>query len=186
MRRRSLGTALDFKWYTMYIVHIMNKKPTVKKTVSPRLKSQAGTLSSLTRDLTQCCAAKEAEIFRRWGITASEGYLLLEVANAGSLAPSIAARRLGWTRSRLTPLARSLVEKGFLAESASLEDHRSHPLLVTRTGFNVARDAHEYRERFHARLLQGFTGPERKRVLEALGRLRDRIEQVRTEMRLIG
>jgi DNA-binding MarR family transcriptional regulator len=161
----------------------MNKKPTIPRTVPTGLKYQAGKLSELTRSLTQCCSGKESEIFGRWGLSASEGYLLLEVANVGSLTPSVAARRLGWTRSRLTPLAGSLVAKGFLAVSSSTEDHRSHPLLITKAGWNVAHDAHEYRTRFHARLLQGFTGPERKRVLEALSRLRDRIEDVRSEMR---
>jgi DNA-binding MarR family transcriptional regulator len=144
---------------------------------------QAGLLAHLTRDLADCCVSKETEIFGRYGLSAVEGHLLLMVAEQGSLSPSAAAEKLGVARSRLTPLAQSLVEKGLLKRADSKSDRRAHELKLTPAGAAAAKGAAEFRQRFHARLLEGFSPAERERLLTALAELHERMHALREELK---
>ena len=144
---------------------------------------QAGLLASLTRNLADCCMSKESEIFSRYGLSAVEGHLLLIVAEHGSLSPSAAAEKLGVARSRLTPLAQNLVEKGFLLRTRSAEDRRAHVLRLTASGKAAAHGAADFRQKFHARLLESFVPSERERLLTVLAELHDRMHALRDEMK---
>jgi len=146
------------------------------------LKDQAGLLAGLTRSLAQCCVSKEIEIFTRYGLSASEGHLLLAVSDAGAIAPSIVAERLGVGRSRLTPLSQNLVEKGFLMRSESVSDRRMRDLTLTPDGKRIAQEAAEFRINFHARLLESFPDPARERLFETLSMLYDRMTVLRCEL----
>ena len=146
---------------------------------SQSLAEQAQLLATLTRSLAHCCTAKEVEIFARYELSASEGHLLLAVAEAGNLSPSVAAVNLGVGRSRLTPLAQSLVEKGFLKRSESEADRRMRDLELTEAGLDVARQASQFRLDFHAKLLGGVPDPMRERLIESLHVLYQRMMDVR-------
>jgi len=145
----------------------------------PQEADQAGLLGSLTRALSECCAGKEAEIFGRSGLSAAEGHLLLTVAEQQAISPSAAAQKLGVARSRLTPLAQSLVEKGFLTRAVSKQDRRAHSLKLTPSGAAAARNVSEFRQRFHARLLESFPPLDRDRLLKALADLHERMSALR-------
>lgn len=146
---------------------------------SQGLAEQAQLLATLTRSLAHCCTAKEVEIFSRYGLSASEGHLLLAVAEAGSLSPSVAAVNLGVGRSRLTPLAQSLVEKGFLKRSESEADRRMRDLELTFAGQDVARQAAQFRMDFHAKLLRELPEITRERLIFCLRVLYQRMIDVR-------
>ncbi|MFZ5433224.1 MAG: MarR family winged helix-turn-helix transcriptional regulator [Calditrichota bacterium] len=146
------------------------------------LRDQAELLASLTKNLAHCCVSKEVEIFHRYGLSASEGHLLLAVSEAGEIAPSVVAERLGVGRSRLTPLAQGLVEKGFLTRRESTMDRRMRDLTLTAHGQTAAKAAAEFRLNFHARLLESFPDPVRQRLIETLNVLHDRMLELRCEL----
>lgn len=146
------------------------------------LEKQAVQLANITTNLSQCCHAKEFEIFHQTGLTASEGHVLLAVAEAGAATPSAVAAQLGVGRSRLTPLVQGLVDKGFLVRRESARDRRVRDLRLSAAGENVAREAADYRMSFHIRLLESFTDDERRRLLEMLAALHERMTQLRRGM----
>ncbi len=142
------------------------------------LGEQAGVLAQLTRDLAQCCIAKESEIFERFGLSTSEGNVLLAVAE-GSGSPSALATRLGVVRSRITPLVRHLVDHSFLERNESQTDRRVRELTLTRKGEQVAADAEQYRLSFHRRLLERFNLHERQQLFITLSQLQERMTEMR-------
>ena len=142
---------------------------------------QAGLLAQMTRELAQCCVAKESEIFVRFGLTTGEGNVLLAVAN-GTGSPSALAGQLGVARSRITPLVQNLVNKGFVQRTESHEDRRMRDLTLTHDGESVAHEALRYRLSFHSRLLGKFEQEEREQLLDLLARLREKMMEVRRGM----
>jgi DNA-binding MarR family transcriptional regulator len=142
---------------------------------------QAVMLANLTRSLAECCTGKEAQLFGHYGLAATEGHLLLIVAGQKGISPSAAADRLGVARSRLTLLAQSLEEKGFVVRGESRTDGRAQELRLTAKGKAAARGAAELREQFHARLLESFAPDERDMLLGALGTLHERMRALREE-----
>ncbi|MBU1984070.1 MarR family transcriptional regulator [bacterium] len=136
----------------------------------------------MTHDLAHCCVAKEMELFNRYGLSASEGHVLLTVAEAGRISPSIVANRLGVGRSRLTPLAQALVDKGFVTRNESSADRRVRDLTLTHDGRQIAHDAAKFRLEFHQRLLEGLPDSMRERMIETLYALHERMNTVRCEL----
>jgi len=165
----------------MYIIHSMNYSGSRSSDSPDDLAQNAADLALLTRDLAGCCQTKEAHIFGEFGLSPSEGNVLLAVAGDEGARPSKIAGRLGLTRSRLTPLTASLVHKGFLTRSESTEDRRIKRLALTARGRRVAELAHASRIEFHVRLLKRYPEPERERLLETLAALRSRMDAVRTD-----
>ena len=147
-----------------------------------KLIEQADVLAGLTRDLSHCCVSKESEIFARYGLSAGEGHLILIVADEGSISPSIVAARLGVSRSRLTPLAQSLVEKGYLDRAESADDRRVRDLSLTPQGKKAAREAAQFRRDFHVRLLTSFSEGGRTQLIESLRLLHERMTSLRCEI----
>lgn len=146
------------------------------------LEQQALQLANITTNLSQCCHAKEFEIFHQTGLTASEGHVLLTVAEAGAATPSAVAAQLGVGRSRLTPLVQGLVDKGFLIRRESPRDRRVRDLRLSSAGEDVARQAADYRMSFHLRLLESFSDDERRRLLDMLAALHERMTMLRRGM----
>ncbi len=142
------------------------------------LGEQAALLASITRELAQCCMSKDAEIFDRFRLSPSEGHVLLTVAD-GETSPSALAEQLGVVRSRITPLIKSLVDRGFVQRSESREDRRMHRLKLTREGEQVAQEATQFRLSFHARLLGSYAETERARLLETLAELHHKMTELR-------
>ena len=141
--------------------------------------TDAATLASLTRELAHCCISKESELFQRFGLTTSEGVVLLQVAEAGTALPSGLACTLHLARSRMTPLTANLVEKGFLSRRESATDRRVRELTLTERGHEVASAAHGCRLDFHQRLLEGYPEPERASLLNTLTTLRKSMDELR-------
>jgi DNA-binding MarR family transcriptional regulator len=142
----------------------------------------ASQLAHLTRELAQCCIAKESEIFGRFQLSTGEGSVLLSVAE-GAQSPSALAERLGVARSRITPLVQNLVERGFLQRSESQGDRRVRELRLTKEGERVAQDAEDYRLGFHQRLLEHFGESERKNLFRTLSQLHDRMMEIRKNIK---
>lgn len=141
--------------------------------------SQAVLLDHLTRDLAHCCQSKECLIYKKYGLTASEGSVLISVSDHGASAPSILARQLGLARSRLTPLTTSLVEKGFLKREESSRDRRVRELTLTEEGRRISEAASKFRREFHQKLLSRYAEPERQRMLDTLTMLRMEMESLK-------
>lgn len=139
---------------------------------------QAEVLAQLTRDLAQCCVAKEIEIFSRFGLSTSEGNALLAIAE-GATTPSALAQELGVVRSRITPLVQHLVDQEFLERSESTVDRRARELSLTSKGRQVARDAVQFRLSFHRQLLERFDQRERDQLFTTLGRLHEQMTEIR-------
>jgi DNA-binding MarR family transcriptional regulator len=139
-------------------------------------------LADLTHDLSRCCMAKDNETFRRFGLSIAEGQFLFAVAEHGSALPSALADELGIVRSRATPLSQSLIEKGYLMRRDSTEDRRMKSLSLTTQGKRIAREAADFRRRFHARLLESFAESDRSRVLGVLAELHGKMTAIRQEM----
>jgi DNA-binding MarR family transcriptional regulator len=142
------------------------------------LTNQADVLAHITRELAQCCTAKENEIFGQFGLSTSEGHVLIAIAD-GTTSPSGLAEQLGVVRSRITPLAQSLVHKGFLQRLESANDRRVRDLKLTDEGHGAAKEAKSYRLNFHTRLLEKFASDERARLLEMLEHLHDKMTEMR-------
>jgi DNA-binding MarR family transcriptional regulator len=143
-----------------------------------RAPDEAVRLAQITRDLAQCCVAKESEIFGKFGLSASEGNVLLAAAE-GTISPSALAGLLGVVRSRITPLVQSLVEKGFLERLESARDRRAKELKLTPEGRRIAADAVDFRLSFHRTLLDRFPESERRELLQVLAVLHQRMTEVR-------
>ena len=172
----------DFLLFILYIVNSMNYRSEHTASHAGDDSDAAGLLAALTRSLADCCVGKEAEIFGRYGLSPAEGHLLLMVADKGALSPSAAAEQMGVARSRLTPLAQSLVEKGFLQRAAMKEDRRAHELKLTAAGATAARGAAHFRHEFHARLLESFPPSDREQLIGVLEELHDRMHALRAEL----
>lgn len=145
------------------------------------MEKQAAQLASITANLAQCCHAKEFELFHQAGLTSSEGHVLLTVAKAESVSPSVVAARLGVGRSRLTALVQGLMDKGFLTRRESDTDRRVRFLGLSAAGGQVAQQAANIRLSFHMRLLESFPPDDRQRLLEMLASLHERMNTLRTE-----
>lgn len=166
----------------MYIVHSMNYMTNGHTNGNGAVHSDAATLASLTRELAHCCLNKESELFSRFGLTSSEGVVLLQVAETGKALPSNLACVLGLARSRLTPLSASLVEKGFLHRKESDKDRRVRELTLTPRGEEVAVAARGCRLDFHSRLLEKYTETERVELLRTLTNLRQMMDDLREQI----
>ena len=147
-----------------------------------KLLPQVQALANLTRELAQCCIAKESEIFGRFGLSAGEGNVLLAAAE-GISSPSALAERLGVVRSRITPLVQSLVVKGFLERAESASDRRVRNLQLTSGGRQVAMDADKRRLEFHRRLLEQFNEHERQKLIGTLSHLQEHMTDIRKNMK---
>jgi DNA-binding MarR family transcriptional regulator len=166
----------------MYIVYTMNYTTTRPANGNGKSGNEAAILASLTRDLAHCCLHKESELFSRFGLTSSEGVVLLQVAETGKTLPSSLACVLGLARSRLTPLSASLVEKGFLHRKESETDRRVRELTLTEKGETVAVAARGCRLDFHQRLLERYSENERTQLLSTLTSLRETMDELRQQM----
>ena len=142
----------------------------------------AVTLASLTRDLAHCCIDKESELFSRFGLTPSEGIVLLKVAEEGKALPSSLACRLGLARSRMTPLTANLVEKGYLNRTERVSDRRVRELTLTERGQEIASAAQGCHLDFHRRLLESYPEPERAQLLNTLTTLRGIMNELREKI----
>lgn len=140
-------------------------------------------LAGLTHNLAFCCIGKESELFNRYGLSSSEGHVLLTLSEHGSVTPSYLANRLGVGRSRMTPIVQSLVDNGFVTRTESARDRRVRNLTLTARGQEVAHSSANYRTDFHARLLERFPEAERTNLLSTLSMLHDRISQLRDELK---
>ena len=149
--------------------------------MSNRHSLPAEQLAELTNSLSRCCQAKDNETFAQFGLSIAEGQFLLVVAERGTLSPSEAAESLGVCRSRMTPLAQSLIAKGLLARRESKTDRRARTLSLTARGKDVSRAAACYRREFHERLMTRFSAEEQLMLLNTLASLRDQITEVRRE-----
>jgi len=146
------------------------------------LSQQAGSLTTLTHELSLCCQAKEEQIFARFRLSVAEGRVLQAVANAGASTPSDVARALDLGRSRLTPLVDGLVVKKFLKRAESPEDRRVRRLTLTPSGRKVARDVTDFQVEFHEQLLLKFNPEEREQLFGVLHQLHGAIEELRRGM----
>jgi DNA-binding MarR family transcriptional regulator len=144
--------------------------------------TDAATLASLTRELAHCCMNKESELFQRFGLTSSEGVVLLQVAETGTALPSGLACTLRLARSRMTPLTANLVKKGFLSRRESATDRRVRELSLTERGQEVASAAHGCQLDFHSRLLQSYSEAERIALLNTLTTLRKSMDDLREQI----
>ncbi len=122
--------------------------------------------------------SKDAEIFDRFRLSPSEGHVLLAVAD-GETSPSALAEQLGVVRSRITPLIKSLVDRGFMLRHESREDRRMHQLKLTREGEHVAQEALQFRLSFHVRLLGKYAETDRVQLLETLAELHHKMKELR-------
>jgi DNA-binding MarR family transcriptional regulator len=161
----------------------MNYQSSSTQSPAPDLQQQAQLLAGLTHNLAFCCIGKESELFNRYGLSSSEGHVLLTLSEHGSVTPSFLAARLGVGRSRMTPLVQSLVDSGFVSRTESLRDRRVRNLTLTSRGQEVAYASANFRTDFHARLLERFPERERDNLLSTLSILHDRIRQLRDELK---
>ena len=145
-------------------------------------RKQAVALSLLTRELSRCCQTKEEQIFAKFDLSSAEGRMLLAIADSGPITPSGVADLLGLGRSRLTPLADHLVQKGLLSRTESASDRRVRTLALTPAGRDAARAALDYQITFHEQLLKMFAPDERQRMLASLDQLHGAIEKMRTRI----
>jgi DNA-binding MarR family transcriptional regulator len=147
------------------------------------LTAQANRLSHLTHDLSQCCQAKEEQIFARFGLSLAEGRVLQAVAGGGAVSSTGVARTLNIVRSRLTPLVDGLAEKRFLKRMESEDDRRVRTLTLTVSGRKVARDVTDFQISFHESLLQKFEPAQREQLFEVLTQLHEAMEELRRGLR---
>lgn len=68
------------------------------------------------------------------GVTVAEWVLLRQLLDAGSLAPSRLAERMGMTRGAVTKLADRLIAKSMLIRAADPDDGRAQTLSLTSAG----------------------------------------------------
>lgn len=144
---------------------------------------QAAQLSLLTRGLSHCCTVKEQELFHRFGLTAAEGQMLLLVAEREPVLPSVVAESMGVTRSRITPLAQRLWEKGYLVRHQGDLDRRTRRMVLSGNGRQLADIAMQFQLRFHMHLLSEFCDEDRERLMAVLSDLNQRMVQARKAMR---
>jgi DNA-binding MarR family transcriptional regulator len=148
-----------------------------------KVSEQARLLAGLTQDLAHCCLGKESEIFAQYGLSAGEGHILLVLGEEGAVTPSRLAARQGVSRSRITPLVKSLERLGFVARSESRHDRRVRDLTLTSRGQEVAEHAANFRLDFHTQLLQRFAESERAPLFSTLSLLHARMRELREEIK---
>lgn len=68
------------------------------------------------------------------GVTVAEWVVLRELYDAGAMAPSAMADRLGMTRGAITKLADRLIGKGLIVRTARDDDRRFQTLAITDAG----------------------------------------------------
>ena len=144
--------------------------------------TQALELARLTRDLSRCCRAKEEELLEKFGLTSSEGRVLLCLADHAMETASSIAEQLSVSRGRLSPLVENLVQKGLVTRTESAADRRSNTLELTVRGKDIAQAVTAYQVEFHENLLAHFRPEERTHILSMLDRLRNAIEELRGEL----
>lgn len=67
-------------------------------------------------------------------VTVAEWTFLRALYDAGAMAPSTLADRMGMTRGAISKLADRLIEKGLLARAGNPDDGRAHRLSLTAAG----------------------------------------------------
>jgi DNA-binding MarR family transcriptional regulator len=166
-----------------YIIHVMNKFLPDQPPTPAGAFEQAQLLAGLTQELALCCLGKENEIFAQYGLSASQGHILLTLSEWGAVTPSHLAARQSVSRGRITPLVQSLVEAGFVNRSEARHDRRVRTLTLTSLGQRVANVAAGFRLEFHARLLERFPESDRQNLLSTLSLLHEHIHQLRDELK---
>ncbi len=68
------------------------------------------------------------------GVTVAEWVVLRELLDAGAVAPSRIAERMGVTRGAITKLAGRLIGKGLVTRTARDDDRRFQSLAITEAG----------------------------------------------------
>lgn len=121
--------------------------------------------------------------------TLPEGRVVYEISrgDAATSSASALADFLGLDRGYLSRLIKGLEERGFLARSADPKDARRSILTLTPKGESEAATINERSRREVAALVLPLTGPERRRLVSALGAaesLLDRAPGVRPEVTL--
>lgn len=161
----------------------MNYNSSNPEPIASDLQQQAKLLAALTHNLAFCCIGKESELFSHYGLSSSEGAVLLALSEYGSVTPSFLAARLGVSRSRMTPLVQNLVDSGFVHRVESTHDRRVRNLTLTSRGQEVAYESDNFRTDFYTRLLERFLEPDRDGLLHTLSILQDQILQLRDELK---
>jgi DNA-binding MarR family transcriptional regulator len=157
----------------------MNQSSADSRALPAEVPEQAQLLARLTQNLALCCLGKESEIFAQYGLSSSEGHVLLMLSEEGQITASRLAARQSVTRSRITPLVKSLVGCGFVTRAESRHDRRVRHLTLTSQGQEVANSAAQYRLDFHAHLLKRFAESDRRELLSTLSVLHERIQELR-------
>ncbi len=107
-------------------------------------------------------------------VTVAEWALLRELYDAGAIAPSRLADRMGLTRGAVTKLADRLLAKGLVEREANPDDARAQTLRITPAGRDLVPDLAALADANDAEFFGHLTGDERNR-LETL--LKDIVER---------
>ena len=97
-------------------------------------------------------------------VTVAEWALLRELYDAGAIAPSRLADRMGLTRGAVTKLADRLLAKGLVEREANPDDARAQTLRITPAGRDLVPDLAALADANDAEFFGHLTGDERNRL----------------------
>ena len=102
------------------------------------------------------------------GVTVAEWVVLRELYDAGAMAPSQLAERMGMTRGAITKLADRLIGKGLVTRTARDDDRRFQTLAITASGRALVPDLAGLADGNDARFFGHMSGPDRAELQRLL------------------
>ncbi len=139
----------------------------------------ASELARAIHALADCCQDKELRSVSRFGLTVAEGRFLEALGEWDFSTPGAIAEALSVARSRVTRIADGLVRKGLVIRHESESDRRFQRLCLTDKGQETLSQVKAYHKNVDVRLLAGFDGARRRRLLSDLKLLAERMDAAR-------
>ncbi|HUI67223.1 MAG TPA: MarR family winged helix-turn-helix transcriptional regulator [Nitrospirota bacterium] len=136
----------------------------------------------LLKKLTHCFSTTQADICRRFDITAAEASLLSSMEPGRKLCSTALMERQDLSKGWISRLNESLCKKGYIIKNEHHDDRRHNIIELTERGQEVRQAIIEEQAAVCRRVLEHIPENERAMVLPALEQLVLALEQYKHEV----
>lgn len=135
-------------------------------------------LQQLINDIGRYYSICDRFCTEQLGITASQGYTLLAIPEAGSITMNELSVKMKLATSTMTRMADQLIQKGMIARQTDPEDRRVVRVDLTENGCSVRAQLKETMQALYSQVLSGIPNEEQDTVLGSLEMLNESILRV--------
>jgi DNA-binding MarR family transcriptional regulator len=147
----------------------------IKAKMTIPLISLADDIQQLTYDLVRYNAICDRVCVNELGVTASQGYIILALPEAGSLTMNDLSVKMKLANSTMTRMADQLIQKKMITRESDLDDRRVVRVRLTEQGQAVKTHLKQTMQDLFSQILADIPADEQEQVIRSLKTLKQAI-----------